>query len=276
MISGTELSPLLRWIFESASGHPNRPLGVSFDVVFLCGILGCAVGVAGCGNSCFAGFSINGKGGFAFKAGEPPPACSLMPARSMVRLAALKSRVCDACPASGRAEHIYLTVKDVQLRAESSDNAPEWVELAPEFETQPRQFDLIGNSDAETLVQGKTIPAGNFRELRLHFYLGDSQAAAESVRNNVCGSAGWNCIVLADGRVETLRFPDETAELRIPLSEPRGLVLLPEDTVELRLSLLLQQVFVSTGEGLELQNRLGGRATAVRQRSADVLSSPLD
>jgi hypothetical protein len=194
----------------------------------------------------------------------------------MVRLAALKSRVCDACPASGRAEHIYLTVKDVQLRAESSDNAPEWVELAPEFETQPRQFDLIGNSDAETLVQGKTIPAGNFRELRLHFYLGDSQAAAESVRNNVCGSAGWNCIVLADGRVETLRFPDETAELRIPLSEPRGLVLLPEDTVELRLSLLLQQVFVSTGEGLELQNRLGGRATAVRQRSADVLSSPLD
>ena len=270
---------MLRRIFESADAHSTRSLGVSLDVVLLCGILSYAVGVAGCGNSCFAGFSINGKGAFVFKAGEPPPACSLMPAPSMVRLAALKSRVCDACPASGRAEHIYLTMKNVQLHAESSENVPEWFELAPEFETQPRQFDLIDNSDAETLVQDRTIPAGNFRELRLHFYLGDSQAATEMMHNNVCGSAGWNCIVLADGRIEPVRFPEETAELRIPLSEdPRaGLVLLPEDTVELRLSLLLQQVFVSAGgEGLKIQNRLVGRATVVRHGSADALSSPLD
>jgi len=268
---------LLRWIYESANGHSTRALGVSRDVVFWCGILCCAVGVAGCGNSCFAGFSINGNGGFAFKAGEPPPACSLMPARSMVRLAALKSRVCDACPASSRAEHIYLTVKNVQLHGESSDNAPEWFELAPAFEAQPLQFDLIGNSDAEILVQDKTIPAGNFRELRLRFYLGDSLAAAELVDNNLCGSAGWNCMVLADGRREPLRFPEETAELRIPLSEgPQGgLVLLPEDNVELRLSLLLQQGLLSAGgEALKIQNRLVGRATVVRQRSADVLSSP--
>ena len=214
-----------------------------------------------------------------FKAGEPPPACSLMPAPSMVRLAALKSRVCDACPASARAEHIYLTMKNVQLHAESSANAPEWFELAPEFETQPRQFDLIGDSDAEILVQGKTIPAGNFRELRLQFYLNESQAAAESLHNNVCGSAGWNCIVLADGRIEPLRFPGETAELGIPLSEdPRGeLVLLPEDTVELRLSLLPQQVFGSSGDqALQIQNRLVGHATVVREHSADALGISLD
>ena len=197
----------------------------------------------------------------------------------MVRLAALKSRVCDACPASDRAVHIYLTMKNVQLHGESSESAPEWFELAPEFETQPRQFDLIDNSEAETLLQDKTIPAGNFRELRLHFYFDELQAAPELVHNNVCGSAGWNCIVLADGRIEPVRFPEETGELRIPLSEePRGgLVLLPEDAVELRVSLQLQPVFVSAGgEGLKIQNRLVGRATVVRQRSAEALSSPLD
>jgi hypothetical protein len=170
-------------------------------------------------------------------------------------------------------------MKSVQLRAESSQNAPEWLELAPEFETQPRRFDLIDDSNAETLVQDRTIPAGNFRELRLQFDLGESHGAAELVHDNVCGAAGWNCIVLSDGRVEPVRFPGELAELRIPLSDDPGgeLVLLPEEAVELRLSLLLEQVLGSSGGGgLKIENRLVGRASVIRERSADLSSIPLD
>lgn len=195
----------------------------------------------------------------------------------MVRVAALKSRLCEMCPASARAQHIYLTMKNIQLRAENAENAPEWFELAPEFETHPRQLDLIDNSDTETLVPGKIIPAGNFRELRLQFYLDESQPTAEMVHSNNCGAAGWNCIVLADGRVEPLSFPEETAEVRIPLSDDAHgeLLLLPETNVDLRFSLLPQQVFSSSGdEGLKIQNRLVGRLIVIREPSPDATTIP--
>src|SRR5215469_5023044 len=98
-------------------------------------VLFAGIGLAGCGDTCFAGFSINGNGGVIVKAGNPPPACSLSPAPVSMRVVALKSPACETCPSASRAKHLYVAVESVQLRADSTDtvNSPNGLELAPEF-----------------------------------------------------------------------------------------------------------------------------------------------
>jgi len=238
-----------------------------------------AIGLAGCGDACFAGFSINGNGGVIVKAGNPPPACSLMPAPVSMRVVALKSPACEACPSASRAKHLYVTVEGVQLRADSTDtvNSPNWLELVPEFATAPRQIDWMGDGNLEILVSGRNVPAGNYREIRLQFYAGTPAGLAEGTRENSCGSGGGNCVVFADGHVEAITFPEGTPELRIPISENArdALLLLPATSVEVRLRLLPERRFSASGaEGLELQTGIIGNATVFGERSQAAEDSP--
>lgn len=266
---------MFRQFIRSAGARTSR-WAPTFALSFLSfAILSGSIGLGGCGNSCYAGFSINGNGGVIVKAGDPPSTCSLSPAPATLRVTALKSPVCETCAGASRAGHVYVVLKGIQLRTESTNtaNSSSWLELAPDLATAPRQIDLMGDSNPEALVSGKVVPAGNYRELRLQFYAGASPEPVILPKENHCGEGGWNCLVTDDDHVESLALPGNPPELRIPLSDSTSdaLFLLPESTVELRLSLLPQPVFSASGtEGWKLQMGLVGRAAAVREWSSAV------
>jgi hypothetical protein len=238
-----------------------------------------AMGIAGCGNSCFVGFSNNGNGGIIVKAGNPPPACSLSQANGTMNVVVLKSPVCETCTAAARVEHVFVTLRSIQLGLRASDdkNSPDWLELAPRLANEPRQIDLIGNS--MILLANANVPAGSYREVRLQFFPGSSTSAEKLPAENACGEARWNCIFLADGNVEPLGLPGDVPELLI-LSESiesDSLVVLPEATLDLRLSLEPHQgSYYSSAEGWRPQNVLMGRARVVRQRSFKTENSTPD
>jgi hypothetical protein len=243
-----------------------------FQTIFCCAAIFLAVGLSGCGNSCYAGFSINGNGGFIVVAGNPPPACSLSHVNSTIRVVALKSPVCESCLPATRVEHAFVTLQGVQLLPLAGDdtNSPDWLELIPQLAKEPRQIDLMGNSLPAILQESATVAAGSYREVRLQFVSGPSIGAETLLSENACGGTLWNCMVMADGHVQPLRLPTDRSELSIPSPnmESGPFVVLPETRMELRLSLETHpRAYFSSAEGWTLQNALAGHATVAPQHS---------
>lgn len=239
---------------------------------FRCAAMFMAIGLAGCGNSCFVGFINNGNGSFTINAGNPAPTCSLTQVNGMLNAVAVKSTLCETCAPAARVEHIFVTLRSIQLRPSDSydTNAPDWLELAPELANEPRQFDLMGSSMPVILIENAIVPAGSYREVRLQFVPGSPTNAEELPAENACGGTRWNCMVMADRRVEALSSPGDVSELLIPSQsmESGSLVVLPDARLDLQLSLEPHQGFYfSSTEGWKAQNVLVGRATVVRQRS---------
>lgn len=241
---------------------------------FCCATIFAAMGLGGCGNSCFAGFSNNGNGGVIITAGNSPPACSSVPLvfKGAMRAIVLKSPVCETCTAAARLEHVFVTVQSIQLRPSAvvDLDSLDWLEIAPDLTTKPRQIDLMGNAVPEILVQSATLPAGSYRGLRLQFFSGSAASAEDLPSENGCGEIGWNCLVKADGHIEPLRLTGDIPELLITFqsSESDSLVVVPHDRIDLRLSLEPNQVsYSSSFEGWKLQYVLVGRVTVVRQES---------
>jgi hypothetical protein len=248
---------------------------------FLCAALFTAIGLAGCGNSCFVGFSNNGNGVVIVKVGNPPPTCSLSQAHGTMSVVALASPVCETCTTAGRVEHVFVTLRSVQLQRDAGDGTipPDWLELAPQLGKVPRQIDLMGNSTPVILAESAIVPAGIYREVRLQFFSGSSASGQELPAENACGETGWNCMVTADGYLEPLRLPGRVPELLIPslgIDSP-SLVVLPDARMELRLSLEPHPGFYFlSAEGWKPQNVLLGRATIVQQRAVEAENSTPD
>jgi len=240
-----------------------------------------AVALTGCGDSCFVGFSNNGNGGLIVKVANPPPSCSLSQVHGAMSVVALKSSLCETCTAATRVEHVFVTLRGIQLRLGASEDAhsPTWLELAPQLAKKPRQIDLMGNSIPIILAESANVPAGSYREVRLQF-LGSTPASHEELPTvNACGETRWSCIVMADGHVEPLRFPGDPPELLIASQsiEDNSVVVLPDARVDLQLSLKPRQgSYISSSEGWRLQSTLVGRATIVRQRSLEEENSTPD
>jgi Domain of unknown function (DUF4382) len=240
-----------------------------------------AIGLAGCGSSCFVGFSNNGNGGAIVKVGDPPPTCSLSQASGAMRAVLLRSPICETCTPAVRVEHFLVTLRGIQVRsgATPDTNSPDWLELAPHLATEPRQIDLMGSSLPVILVDGAIVPAGSYREVRLQF-LSDSPASAEVLpTENVCGEMRWNCLIRAGGQVQPLRLPGDVPELLIPSQniENGSVVVLPDARMDLRLSLdpHLEPFFSGTA-GWILQTSLIGHATVVRPHSSEAENSNPD
>ena len=227
-----------------------------------------AIGFAGCGESCVFGVVNSGMGVAIVGAANTSPPCSLKQTRAAMNVVALKSAVCETCTTDARVEHVFVTVQGMQLHPAVTDDASkDWLEIAPELTDQSRQMDLVGGSLPERLVENANIPAETYRELRLRFCI-DSGSNQESRANNACGGTLRNCIVMADGRVEPLRWPGDTPELVIPIRADEGdtFAVLPDSIVDLRLSLEVHQAFtVSSIQRSRLQNVVLGHATAVRR-----------
>jgi Domain of unknown function (DUF4382) len=227
-----------------------------------------AAGLAGCGNSCFVGFSNNGNGGLIIKTANPPPTCSLSQANGMMRGFAVTSRVCETCTTAARLEHVFVTLRGIQLRpviSEDTDSA-DWLELAPQLAKKPRQIDLVGDFRPLILVESAAIPAGSYREIRLQFLSGTAVSAEGLPIENACGEMQWNCIVWADERVEHARLP--SSELVVPLEsgERTPVAVLPDAGMDVWITLELHQRFYfSSTEGWTLQHELAGTAMIERQ-----------
>jgi len=240
-----------------------------------------AIGITGCGNSCFVGFSDNGNGGIIVSAGNPAPACSLSQANGKMSVVLVKSQVCENCTAAASVEHVFVTLRSIQLRHSASDdtNSSRWLELAAHLANEPRQIDLMGNSLPLVLVDSAVVPVDSYHEIRLQFSP-DSPTSAEGLpAENACGETRWNCMVMANGHVEPFRFPGGVLELLIPSQSIEGdsVVVLPDSRMDLLLSLeALQGSYFSSAEGWKPQNALVGHATVVRQRSFEATNSTLD
>ena len=248
---------------------PFHPRCLSYGAAALA-----AIGLIGCGNTCFAGFSINGNGAVIVRAGNPPPVCSFSPAKGAVTALAVKSPVCESCTAPAGVAHIFVTVRGIQLRQSPSDdpNSPGWIEIAADLEHQPLQIDLLGNSAPAILVENVMVPAGIYRDVRLQFLAASPSNAEPILARNSCPDAQWNCVVMGDGRTDPLYFPGGAPELLI-LSEGSGsnaLPVLPDARMELRLNLELRQAsYFSTIEGWKTQNVIVGQAKLLRQNSSE-------
>ena len=231
--------------------------------------LACLV-LASCGNNCFSGIFPNGTSIVLVKNSTPPP-CHFSTGMGMINVTAVKSQICETCTASSRAQHIFVTLKSIQLHSVFPDppNYPEWLELAPQLLREPRQIDLLGDSTPELLVQNAPIPAGTYRELRLQFFP-DTPADSDTLPPEYpCGHNRGNCILVADGRVEELHFTGngDSPELLLPLqySGSGALSVVPGAAFDLRFKLQPQQVSaVSPSEGWQIHYVLVGSASVSR------------
>ena len=241
-----------------------------------------ALFVAGCGTTCISGF-FNPGGQINISTGNAAPACALPQTKGAVGTAAAKLPKCESCTPSARVEHLYVTLRGVQLHpnAIADQNSPDWVEITPQLADEPRQIDLIGSSEPEILAESTMIAAGSYGQVRLEF-LADPVADVGAIAGGAtdggqlpgkgaCGATLRNCIVMGDGRVDPILWPGDVPEILITGENAEGgaLVVLPDTMTALRIRLEPQQVFSSSdSQPWVARVVLVGHAQAVRPSKA--------
>lgn len=228
--------------------------------------------LVGCTNFCLVAISNPGGGTVGVSTGNPPPSCSLNALNGMVRVVSLKSPPCEACTAAARVEHVFVTLRGIQVHpsALADSDSPDWIDLVPALKSEPRQIDLMGGEIPEILGENVAIPAGNYQQVRLQFVAQDSAAGAvqEPSAGSACGTTRSNCAVMADGRVAPLFFSSQEPELRITgdrLTE-NPVVVLPDARIDLRLRVQANEaIYSSLPEHGDLRTELVGTAASVPQ-----------
>jgi hypothetical protein len=189
---------------------------------------------------------------------------------------ALKSPACESCTDSVRVAHVFVTLRGIQLHPSSLADADsaDWVELIPALKSEARQIDLMGGGVPEILSEGATVPAGNYRQIRLQFVAQDSESGRgqEFAASGTCGTTRSNCMVMADGMVKPLHFSGAEPEIRISGAALADgmVVVLPDARMDLRLRLQPDEVvYSSSQERWVPQTELVGSAVAEAQASAE-------
>lgn len=222
-----------------------------------------AIALAGCGNSCFGGFINNGTG-FIFAKSTPAPSCFQNQTQGMVRVIAVKSAACETCATNAPQEHVFLTVRGIQLQRADVQDPSAWVEIAPQLVNEPRQIDLTA-AQADVLVEQAMIPHGMYGEVRLQFLSDASQPIQPLTIHNACGTNGWNCLVASDGHVEPLRQADLIVNLKSTDAIP--VLLSPDSTMDLqiRLGASPSALYLSDSKGVTVQTIIVGQTELMRQ-----------
>jgi len=193
---------------------------------------------SGCGYGCYSGFWNGNASGVAFSNSSCP--LSKATGAVIVQVGTASAPTAASAvflwpPASPRdVQHIFVTLRGIQAHpspiAEVDSSA--WQELAPDLAAHPLQLDLLspsaqldlsGNSPSlDVPVSAKvpaTVPADEYRQLRLRLLRQDTGPADVIPESNACGNVGWNCIVFADQSVRPLEFASSkfiAAEFGIP------------------------------------------------------------
>jgi hypothetical protein len=165
-------------------------------------------------------------------------------------------------------QHIFVTLRGIEVHPDvvADKDSPDWQELAPNLSTHPVQLDLLapsapvtpsaplsmtGDSGSLGLPAGAiveaTVPAEEYRQLRLRLLPRNPSSDDPVPESNACGDVGWNCIVFADRSVQPLEFPpsefavpsarpwgfDPAPEFLIPLQQGSVFRVLPDDVIQL-------------------------------------------
>jgi hypothetical protein len=248
-----------------SSGHLRNLLLAVLATLALCG----------CGDWCFSGDINRGSGGS--NQTTVGSNCWGTQSHGTVEAAALKSPVCNGCSSANDVQHIFIKLRGIQLHANTM-NVPgdaDWIELAPELASLPRQIDLIGDSSPEILAENAHVPVGYYREIRLQFLEDSPAIGAGFTGENACGKTGWNCLVHADGTVEALRWEGDAPELVIPLESihSNSMVVLANTQTNLQLKLELRSKFLFTqGRGWSVEQVLAGRTATIEVESLEAES----
>jgi hypothetical protein len=182
--------------------------------------------------------------------------------------------MCSSCSESGRIQHIFVSIRSIEVYPSTTadDDSPDWQELLPpQLLKQPLQVDLVGGTAdrdvPEPLGEIVTVPAGIYRQLRVRFVRTQPMREDRLPEKNACGSAGFNCVVMADGRIQPLQLDGGWPEVLIMSDRIEGASLfIPPDTstdLVIELKLVWSWVF-SASEGVRLLPSLTGSAKVGR------------
>jgi hypothetical protein len=261
-----------------------RQLCLNFWNLPFCAALLFAVWLTGCNNTCFTFTSNPPTGTIGIKASDPKPTCTLATGGA-VRLAVQTVPMCSSCSEPGRIQHIFVSIRGIEVHPSmTADNdSSDWQELLPPgLVKEPLQVDLVegtsGRSVREPLGEIVTILPGIYRQVRLRFIPNQPMTDDRFPRRNTCGSVGFNCVVMADGRILPLLLDSGSPELRIMSDRIEGgSLFIPPDT-ESDLVIELKPVwawFSSADQGLRLFPALTGSAK-VGRIAFDELGTPED
>jgi Domain of unknown function (DUF4382) len=186
-----------------------------------CSALLLCLGLIGCSNYCFV--FISNPGGSIATASNAP-SCQLNTSTGTVGLRVTASPTASAPATSTPAsiQHIFLTLRGIEATPSviANDDSPDWRELVPTLATRPEQLDLLADaSDScdrnQNAFAGVAIPADAYRQIRLR--LAPNQPATDEPvpEENACGSAGFNCLVTADGAIRPLVLENLSSQFQI-------------------------------------------------------------
>jgi hypothetical protein len=232
------------------------------------------IALTGCNNTCFLFTSNPPTGTINIKAGDAKPACTLTTTNGAVRVLTHTVSTCNSCSTSSRIAHIFVSLRGIEVHpSEIADDAsPDWQELmVPEFATHPLQVDLIsGTTDrgaGKPLGEMTEVPAGIYRQVRLRFEANQPATGDPLLEKNACGSARFNCVVMADGHILPLLLDGYSPELRITSDRITSTSLFIPPGTGTDLVIELKPVwawFSSADEGVRLLPVLTGNAKVER------------
>lgn len=191
----------------------------SYALVFVLSLIFCS---ANCGGtSCIiAVWNFNGT----ISTGNG--SCSLTTTangKTTVRLSTFEAPT--GAPIAPNLMHVFVTLDGIEANpgADAAQvNSAEWQELAPKLVSEPVQVDLMasgGTSCQSVPTWRATIPANQYRQIRLRLATESQNARGPVLARNQCGSAGIHCVVTTGGEVRPLVFESSTPEILIPAGQ---------------------------------------------------------
>lgn len=184
--------------------------------------------------SCSGGGTSQGMGS-AFVTISDPPSCK--------------------APA-GDFQHVFISIRSVQAHIDpaAGDTTPGWQELTPLLNSNPMQIDLLNLPSNGCLLaelgSTKSLPAGSYQQIRL-LLVSNSPGNNPVPATNNC-SAGFNCVVLADGSVREIKLSSQAnTGLKIPRGQIAGgpIQVAPGQSVDINIDFNTCASLIQEGNG---------------------------
>lgn len=240
-------------------------------------ILLLCLAVSGCGTTCVTGFWNGSTSGIAVSNSSCPLPKAMGAVIVQINAVAAPPTVSASflAPLASpyNVQHIVVTLRGIEAHPDlvADKDSPGWQELAPDLLAHPVQLDLLASSAPLTLlapatpsaplsmtgdsgslglpagaIVPATVPADEYRQLRLRLLPRNPSPDDPIPEGNACGDVGWNCIIFADRSVQPLEFPssefaasvrpwgfDPAPEFLIPLQQGSVFRLLPDEVIHL-------------------------------------------
>jgi hypothetical protein len=156
-------------------------------------------------------------------------------------------------------DHVYVTITKITANISSSASANDsgWQTLA-DFTSSPKQVDLPSLKADQTCLLSKfaseTLPAGKYQQIRLYLLANN---ASTPPANNMCGGAGFNCVVAKNQSGQDLPpqmlllSSEAQTGIKIPSSQitSGGLTVESGQAVDLVINFSAEQSLVHEGNG---------------------------